>query len=84
MIRFKVSHFLPELLSEYLEMQNANVILNTNTGQTTMASAWKCEFCHSSQVTEVGLAELKQELGFIYYYLGYGLLIVSCIYTRRT
>jgi len=84
MIRFKVSHFLPELLSEYLEMQDANVIFNTNTGQTTMASAWKCEFCHSSQVTEVGLAELKQELGFIYYYLGYGLLIVSCIYTRRT
>jgi len=42
-------------------MQNTNVILNINTGQTTMASAWKCEFCHSSQVTEVGLAELKQE-----------------------
>lgn len=27
-----------------------------------MASAWKCEFCHTSQVTQVGLAELKQEL----------------------
>jgi len=43
--------FLSDLLSEYLEMKNTNVILNINTGQTTTASAWKCEFCHSSQVT---------------------------------
>jgi hypothetical protein len=57
MIRFKVSHFLPDLLSEYLEMQvTNNVFLNINTGQTT--GDWKCEFCHSSQVTEVSLAEL--------------------------
>jgi len=73
MTRFKVSPFLPELLSEHLEVQDANVILNTNTGQTTMASAWKCEFCHSSQVTEVGLAKL------VYYYLRYDLPLVSCI-----
>ena len=59
--------FLSDLLSEYLEMKNTNVILNINTGQTTMASAWKCEFCHSSQVTEVGLAELKEALIFVQY-----------------
>ena len=59
--------FLSDLLSEYLEMKNTNVILNINTGQTTMASAWKCEFCHSSQVAEVGLAELKEALIFVQY-----------------